>query len=62
MKKISDPKKAKADFLDNIKKKYLLPASKELKEGIKKGILPKNCMVLWSNNTTIEILSNAKNI
>ncbi len=50
----------KAAYLDKITKNYLIPASKELRKGVEKGILPKNCVVLWSNDATIETVKNAK--
>ena len=53
---------AKSKELERIKKVYLMPASKELKKAIKLGILPENCMILWANNSTIEMIENAKKI
>ncbi len=52
----------KAAFLDKVNKNYLIPASRELKKGVDQGILPKNCVVLWSNDITIETVKNSKKI
>lgn len=55
-------KAQKAKFLETVKQKYIIPANTQLKKGIKAGILPSDCMVLWSNNSTIEIIDNSKKI
>jgi hypothetical protein len=49
-------------FLEQVKQKYLIPASAMLRKGIKAGVLPANCIVLRTNEDTIEILENAKKI
>lgn len=58
--KKKSPKMTKTEFLDRINEKYFVPASAELRKGIEKGILPKNCVVLWNNDATIEALKYAK--
>ncbi len=55
-------KQTKASLLEAINKKYFIPASKELKKGIESGVLPKNCVVLWANNSTIEMVGYAKKV
>ena len=52
----------KVKVLNEIKSKYLIPAKRDLEKHIKAGDLPKNCMVNWSNNVTIEMLENSKKI
>lgn len=55
-------KAQKAKFLESVKQKYFIPARVALQKGVKAGILPKDCIVLQTNNDTIEILDNAKKL